>query len=106
MWRPFRAQHFGVRVAKPPLWEGGGIVTARSVRCLLRLRDDYRPPSLPKRWLCHAHSKASRNVPRVAQGPNSVLPSVDISRDCCNRGAVSPEILSAAIRFAHTPPTG
>ena len=29
-------------------------------------RDDPNP-SLAKRWLCHAHSKASRNAPRVAR---------------------------------------
>src|SRR5712672_1548728 len=28
----------------PPLWEGGGIVTTRSVRCLLGPSDGRRPP--------------------------------------------------------------
>jgi hypothetical protein len=28
---PFRAQHFGVRAAEPPLWEGGGSVAMRCV---------------------------------------------------------------------------
>ena len=55
-------------MAEPPLWEGGGIATDKRRRLNPNIKANDGdsitgflsftvPPSLPKRWLCHAHSK-------------------------------------------------
>src|SRR3954452_4861897 len=63
-------------------WKCGGKATAlgwrwnrdATQRVMLATSARLLPsPSLPKRRPCHAHSKASRNVPRVAQASNTAV---------------------------------
>jgi hypothetical protein len=58
-------------VARPPLWEGGGITKMRSMGCLRSLRE--RDVPLPPKAVARSppHSKASRNVPWATQASRS-----------------------------------
>jgi len=49
-------------VARPPLWEGGGIATTRSLGCLRSPGERY-VPSLPKRWLVRHRTPKLREAP-------------------------------------------